>query len=333
MQRNNEKATVTVSIVMCTYNGAQYIAQQLDTILAQTYPLHEIIIQDDGSRDGTWDILTAYAERHAVIHLFRHEGEHGLNNNFISAVQRATGEFIAFSDQDDLWEKDKIARQVDALQQSGAWLCSHKSRPFSDDVSSIHYDKRRPNIGLLRLVFQAETFGHTQLFHHKLTEVLTPNLPLLRYSAYDVLIPLAAAATKKIVFINEPLTHFRRHGGAATLTNMSTSSHTTHNALHQVWFCLRHYRILKRRSRPDYLACKEFLESLPYDTTSKADAIRMLTYQTQYGPLNFMRYQWFCLCHRHEIFYTPGKGIINALRAWMYPVLCLHYKRRYAFRK
>ena len=47
----------SVSIVLCTYNGEKYLREQLDSLLAQTYPLHEIIIQDDGSTDGTWEIL------------------------------------------------------------------------------------------------------------------------------------------------------------------------------------------------------------------------------------------------------------------------------------
>jgi|GEM_PF-6352298 len=49
---------------MCTYNGARYIKKQLDTILAQTYPLHEIIVQDDGSTDGTIAIVKEYAQQH-----------------------------------------------------------------------------------------------------------------------------------------------------------------------------------------------------------------------------------------------------------------------------
>ena len=47
----------TVSIVLCTYNGEKYLREQLDSILKQSYPIHEIVIQDDNSADGTWDIL------------------------------------------------------------------------------------------------------------------------------------------------------------------------------------------------------------------------------------------------------------------------------------
>ena len=63
-----------VSIVLCTYNGAKYLQEQLDSILAQTYPLHEIIIQDDGSTDNTWQILEEYEEKHPLIHIYHNEG-------------------------------------------------------------------------------------------------------------------------------------------------------------------------------------------------------------------------------------------------------------------
>ena len=61
----------SVSIVLCTYNGEKYVREQIDSLLAQSYPIQEIIIQDDGSTDHTWEILQAYASKHAVIVLLR----------------------------------------------------------------------------------------------------------------------------------------------------------------------------------------------------------------------------------------------------------------------
>lgn len=61
---NDDNSTpLTVSVVMCTYNGEQFLREQMDSILAQDYPLHEIIVQDDRSTDDTWDILQTYARR------------------------------------------------------------------------------------------------------------------------------------------------------------------------------------------------------------------------------------------------------------------------------
>ena len=57
----------TVSVVMCTYNGEKYLREQMDSILAQTYPIHEIIVRDDCSTDATLDILREYAQRYNHI--------------------------------------------------------------------------------------------------------------------------------------------------------------------------------------------------------------------------------------------------------------------------
>ena len=98
----------TVSIILCTYNGARFIREQLDSIVAQTYPLLEVIIQDDGSTDDTVAICNEYAARFPYIKVRRNEHNLGFNLNFKSAAMRAQGDFVAISDQDDVWMADKI---------------------------------------------------------------------------------------------------------------------------------------------------------------------------------------------------------------------------------
>lgn len=332
-----------VSVVMCTWNGARWLSAQLDTILTQTYPLHEVIVQDDGSTDDTCSILNDYAARYNILRVYRNETNKGYNANFFSAMARATGDYIALADQDNLWQPDKIARQMAALtgrddvlrkltgsgRKVPLLLCSHKTRPFNDDGSPCHYDPRIPNTGLLRLVFQAEMHGHTLLFRRSLLNMVDTKAELLRYTVYDVLIELAAAAAESVVFLPEPLTSFRRHYDAATFTPMSTSEHKWSNAVSDGAFCIRHYRALRRLSQADYLALIDYLENIPCHTASKHKALKMLRLRTGSGIVNFFRFQIFSLKNRHEIFYTRGKGLANALRAWLYPILCLHYKRRY----
>lgn len=92
---NDDNSTpLTVSVVMCTYNGKQFLREQMDSILAQDYPLHEIIVQDDRSTDDTWDILQTYAKAHpGLFKLFRNDEQLGFNRNFHTALLRATGEY------------------------------------------------------------------------------------------------------------------------------------------------------------------------------------------------------------------------------------------------
>lgn len=105
----------TVSIVLCSYNGERFLKTQLDSIVCQTYPIHELIIQDDGSTDHTLDVAREYAAQYPFIRIEQHAQNLGFNRNFENALKKATGDFIAIADQDDIWYPEKIAKQVQAI--------------------------------------------------------------------------------------------------------------------------------------------------------------------------------------------------------------------------
>jgi glycosyltransferase involved in cell wall biosynthesis len=92
-----------ISIALASYNGSKYIREQLDSILAQTYQDFELIISDDCSTDGTWQILEEYASKDNRIRIFENETNLGFKNNFEKAISLCNGEYIALSDQDDIW--------------------------------------------------------------------------------------------------------------------------------------------------------------------------------------------------------------------------------------
>src|ERR1700754_726282 len=97
-----------VSIALCTYNGEKYISQQLDSILRQTHRNLEIIIVDDCSADNTFNIVKRYSILDSRIKCFRNEVNIGFNKNFEKAIKLATGDYIAISDQDDIWLPGKV---------------------------------------------------------------------------------------------------------------------------------------------------------------------------------------------------------------------------------
>lgn len=112
----------SVSIVMCTYQGAAFVKAQVHSILAQTYPLHEFIILDDASTDGTFALLQDLARLDTRIQLYRNEKNIGYNANFEKGIRMASGEYIAIADQDDIWEPEKISKMMDALQPATALI-------------------------------------------------------------------------------------------------------------------------------------------------------------------------------------------------------------------
>src|SRR5580658_4968334 len=106
--------TPMVSVALCTYNGQQFLPAQLDTLLAQDYHNLEIVVVDDNSTDNTWRILQKYAQLDHRVKLFRNDQNVGYIRNFERAIKLCSGDLIALSDQDDLWETTKITTMADA---------------------------------------------------------------------------------------------------------------------------------------------------------------------------------------------------------------------------
>jgi glycosyltransferase involved in cell wall biosynthesis len=137
-----------ISVVMCTFNGEKYLREQLDSILNQTYPIYEIYIQDDCSTDNTASILKEYQEKFPIISYSVNKENLGVHENFFSAFEKVSGEFIAISDQDDIWLPEKLQKVAEMIGEN--LLCFSRSIPFSNDGSFFHFDKEIPNYGLER---------------------------------------------------------------------------------------------------------------------------------------------------------------------------------------
>ena len=102
----------TVSSVVPVFNGERYIAESLRGILSQTRPPDEVLVVDDGSTDGTQDELVPFRSEIRVIRQ-RNQGHVGAMNRLFS---EARGDFVAKCDADDIWEADKLERQLEAVQ-------------------------------------------------------------------------------------------------------------------------------------------------------------------------------------------------------------------------
>ena len=113
----------SVRIMMATYNGENYLAEQIESIIGQTYTNWSMIIQDDQSTDSTWDILEQYASEDKRISIRKSpEKNHGAFYNFhsIANQDKTSGikfDYYMFSDQDDIWDKDKIERLIEYIKQ------------------------------------------------------------------------------------------------------------------------------------------------------------------------------------------------------------------------
>src|SRR2546425_2446463 len=108
----------TVSAVIPTYNRGHLLKNAIDSILAQTYPVHEIIIVDDGSTDGTDEMVRSYIRQkrsEVIIRYIRQENQ-GQSAALNRGIEKASGEWIAFLHSDDSWLPEKLERQFRALE-------------------------------------------------------------------------------------------------------------------------------------------------------------------------------------------------------------------------
>lgn len=108
-----------ISVALCTYNGEKYIQQQLDSIFSQSLSVDEVVICDDCSNDSTCSILESYATKFPQVRLIKNETNIGFRKNFEKALIECRGDFIFFSDQDDIWDKDKVRICVSYLNETG----------------------------------------------------------------------------------------------------------------------------------------------------------------------------------------------------------------------
>lgn len=314
----------SVSIVMCTFNGQQYLAEQIDSLLKQTYPVHEIIIQDDGSTDGTMSLLQDYAAAHPVIKLFHNDGEHGVNNNFFSALRRASGDYIAICDQDDIWEPAKVEKQVAAIGDN--LLCTCRSKPFSDDGSPVNYDSRTPNYSLPRMLYTSIA-GHTMLLNRRLLDLI-PDQASVGGLYYDVYLALAAAANDSIVLVNEVLVHQRRYDGAATYS--TADKHRTPsamNGLYTLCWSLKHYREVRPYLHEYFQRRYRLLKGIKAQGETYEDVTAMAALEGRQGALNMLHLCLYHIKYRHRLFYTEGHGLVNYMRSVLYCIMQVYFYR------
>ena len=316
-----------VSVIMCTYNGALYLQEQLDSIINQTCPIYELIIQDDCSTDGTWPILEEYAKKYSFIRIFRNEKNEGVNRNFFSAIKKASGNFVAISDQDDIWELDKLQTQVKGIGNN--MLSFGFSCPFASGNVQIHFDNRVPNCAIERMLYTGVTPGHTILVTRAFLELFfdIPNIEKANVT-YDRLLSLVAAAYGKIQFCNKILVHSRRHINAATYTPPNDYHKNFINILKSVARTFRLYQELRPLMRIRFGEMYRLLKTFPNDAPYKKDAQKLAYWHSQSSFGSYIKLTELCLRLRHKIFYVDESNILlSILRALYFPISCSDYFR------
>jgi glycosyltransferase involved in cell wall biosynthesis len=206
-----------VSIVVCTYNGEAFLREQLESLLSQTYKNLEILIVDDRSTDLSKTIAQEFASMDNRIRVVVNPMNLGYNKNFEQSFYLAQGEFIAVSDQDDVWVAEKIEKMMKLFREDEILLAHCQSVRFRKGLPEIKTSSKRRHFegnDVRQLMFFNTISGHNIMFRKKLLKMNGPFPPGVYY---DWWLAIIAAAYGKIIGTTEVLTFHRYHDSNLTL--------------------------------------------------------------------------------------------------------------------
>lgn len=213
---------VNISVAMCTYNGALFLEQQLESMLIQTTQPDELIVCDDGSTDQTLEILNKFAKTAPfVVSIFKNNQQPlGSTKNFEKAISLCSGKIIVLSDQDDVWMPNKICmlkRAIDdgaGLVFSDATLVNANLEPLGYSLfDSLNLNKSEKELIELKKLAQVllrrnVITGATVAFSRKHLELI---MPISKNWVHDAWLGFLIACVDNVHVIHIPLIKYRQH--------------------------------------------------------------------------------------------------------------------------
>lgn len=218
-----------ISIALCSFNGGRFIAEQLASIASQTLPPSEVVVCDDGSTDDTISCVESFAQSAPFpVRVERHASPLGIAANFSRAIELCSGDVIALSDQDDVWEPSKLEHIAAAFVANGRLgLVLSDATAIDSAGKDLHYrlwdaivppftraERRLARHGRLFdvLLRHYVATGATLAFAARYRDLI---LPIPGFALHDSWIATLIAAVAHSVIIDEPLVRYRQHASQA----------------------------------------------------------------------------------------------------------------------
>ena len=212
-----------VCILLAAYNGAAYIRQQIDSILQQDYPNIQLVLSDDGSQDGTQEILAEYEAKYPDRVIWHQSGKRFGNaqTHFMHLLRTFhDAPYIMFSDQDDVWHPDKVSKTLEKMREietvsTVPALVHTDLRVVDQDLnvkaqSFCEYSNINGNrLKLNQLLVQNVVTGCTVMVNRALAELSCAEISEDAIIMHDWWIALLAAACGTIGFLNETTIDYR----------------------------------------------------------------------------------------------------------------------------
>ena len=205
-----------ISVVMATYNGSQYISEQLYSIINQSIKPDEIIICDDNSIDTTIDIILEFFEKNPMKYrLLLNKENKGVNFSFERALLEANGDLIFFSDQDDFWGIDKVKSFLNEYRKkpnkgvffSNAHITTKNLEIIGNTWNYLNFDIKKDDFKT-KIVKGNFVQGASTMITKKFVFNVTP---FNKNFLYDYWIAFLAVITDNLEPIDEKLLFYRQH--------------------------------------------------------------------------------------------------------------------------
>ncbi|WP_158809130.1 glycosyltransferase [Beijerinckia sp. L45] len=214
---------LSVSVALATFNGAKFLAEQLESLRTQTLMPLELVIGDDRSDDETADIIANFAKTVPFPVRFTVNDERlHFGGNFLATASRCRGRYIAFCDQDDIWLPDKLRQSVDAMRAADAIICGHDAWLIDGErtrVGRLAHMRKGGVFTPLTLAPWGVFFGFSTTIRRELLEILADskrgpdNIDPRRLLSHDRWVYFLGTTFGRTVYLKEPLVLYRQHGG------------------------------------------------------------------------------------------------------------------------
>lgn len=219
MEKMNEK----ISIIMATYNGEEYIGDQINSIMTQTYSNWELIIRDDGSTDSTVLLIEKYINLDNRIRLIKGENVGVTRNYGLLLKEVANRDYVMFCDQDDVWKEDKLSMTMAYMKEAEQQHSNYPILVFSDkrnvnqDLCELQKDRKNKihrGYNLWEILCMNPIYGCTMMLNRRLIDLV---ICIPSYiNIYDYWVSLNAALSGYIIHIPKELMLYRQHGKNVT---------------------------------------------------------------------------------------------------------------------
>ncbi len=220
-----------ISIALCTYNGEKFLNEQLESFLVQTRLPDELIVGDDRSNDATVRLIEDFAKTSPFsVHLKINEKNLGSTKNFEQTILRCSGDLIFLSDQDDVWQNNKIEKIVNVFVENkevgmvftNAEIVDENLNSVGQDLWHFTFPNERRNVNLFdNLLRQNVVTGATMAFKSNFCNEFSPIPFDIPNAIHDAWISLVIAANADVKFIDENLVKYRQHSNQQLGINLN----------------------------------------------------------------------------------------------------------------